>query len=371
MSRTSLIFLLSTAALLPLRMASAQGVALPPLPGEEGPVTPTEAFSILPGPGEIPPESLVSPEDTVVEPPPATQDLDQLPDIQPLGMPSDGEPMPEMPQVPGLVLPKQPAAATGRNLLPGAPGSLPDLLPPADMQLTRKSLWYKSPLAARKAAVAEDKPLLLFFAQLPNPVCLTAQLHDDLFILPEFNEFASAKLTLTKLQYPVGVPNKNSYPEEKLAALKKFQDYFKVTGFPTVVVIDKTGRELERLKGYRRLADPGTGQLYSTAHGLLDRLKEAVQRHEERRHFRQERLDRLMAKGYRQWTSRKGSTMMGKLVQAAPQRIVLADENGQFRTVLPAQLILYDAEWARRKQAGLIPVPAPAERQTAAAEPVR
>ena len=367
MPRIRYLFLLSAPAFLPLPAVRAQDVPLPPLPGEEGPVTPGEAFAILPGRGEIPPESLV-PEDTIIEPPPETQALDQMPDIEPLGMPSDGEPMPEMPHVPGLVLPKQPVAVPGRNLLPGtpdSPGMLPDLLPPADLQLATKSLWYKSPLAARKVAVAEDKPLLMFFAQMPDKVCLSAKLHDDLFILPEFNEFASARLALTKLQYPVG-SRKNEYPEEKLAALKNFQTYFKVTGFPTVVVIDKNGRELERFKGYRQVTD-ASGQKYSTGLILLDRLKEAVSRHEERRRFRTERVARLLAQGFRQWTSRKGSSMMGRLVKATPEYIILSDENGQKRSVLPAQLTLYDAEWARRKEAGLLPPPEAPEKETAAA----
>ncbi len=370
MSRTRLIFLLAAAALQPPRPACAADIPLPPLPGEEGPVTPGEAFSILPAPGEIPSES-VAPEDTVVEPPPETQGLDQLPDFEPLGLPSDGEPMPAMPHVPGLVLPKQPAALPGRDLLPGAPGSLPDLLPPAELQMATRSLWHKSPFVARKVAAAEDKPLLILFWQMPNPQCLSAQLNDDLFIIDEFKEFAAAKLVLTRLQYPVGIPKKDVYPDEKLAAMAKFQSYFKVTGFPTVVMIDKTGRELERIKGYRRITDQTTGQVLSPSHILLDRLKEASNRHEERRRFRNERIDRLIAQGYRQWTSRKGSSMMGKLVQAAPERIVLVDENGQLRTVLPAQLTLYDAEWARRKKAGLIPPPEPPANETAAAETVQ
>ena len=370
MSRTRLIFLLAAAALPPLRPAYAADIPLPPLPGEEGPVTPGEAFSILPGPGEIPAESL-TPGDTIVEPPPETQGLDQLPDFEPLGLPSDGEQMPELPHIPGLMLPRQPKAMPGRDLLPGAPGSLPDLLPAADLQLAKRSLWHRSPFAARKVAAAEDKPLLILFWQLPNPQCLSAQLNDDLFIIEEFNEFAAAKLVLTRLQYPVGIPNRNVYSEEKLDVMMKAQRYFKVTGFPTVVMIDKTGRELERIKGYRRITDQTTGQVYSPSHILLDRLKEASNRHEERRRFRTEKIDRLVAQGYRQWMSRKGSSMMGKLVQAAPERIVLVDENGQLRTVLPAQLTLYDAEWARRKQAGLIPAPEPPAKETAAAEAVQ
>lgn len=347
----------------------------PPLPGEEGAVSSGEAFSLLPGPGEIPPESVghPTPEDEIVMPPPAAG-MDQLPDIEPLGLPSDGEAMPELPDIPGLVLP-------GRNSvppLPGGqpadtanPGGAPSLLPPPELQLAKKTNWYRSPIEARKASIAKGKPLLIFFAQMrpQDDGSPTARLNDDLFSIDEFNEFAAAKLILTKLQYPVGSPGKN-YTEAKLAALQKFKDYFKVTGFPTVVMIDEQGRELVRLKGYRRISDPRGGPEFSTAHVHLDKLKEAVSRWEEKKRYRDQHVNDLKAQGYRLWTSRQGSSMMGKLVEAKPDRIVLKDENGRWRKVLPAQLTLFDAEWARRKAAGLLPEDAPKTTAQIPATPV-
>jgi hypothetical protein len=359
MSRSRPVILIAAILIWQTEMRAGP-VPEPPLPGEEGPVTPVEAFSILPAPGEIPPESIAPGEPDPVQPPPVIPAMDQLPDIEPLGLPSDGEPMPDLPPVPGLVLPGRTPPRPG--VAPSAPDLLPDLLPTPELQLATKSMWYRSPHQARKAAVAEGKPLLIFFAQMWGETCGSALLNDDLLAMPEFNEFASAKLILTKLQYPVGTGG--GIGEAKLAALQQFKDYFKITGFPVIVVIDETGRELERIKGYRRVKQPGSDVEYSSGHVLLARLKEAEHRHSERRRYRQERIDKLTAQGYRLWTSRAGSTMMGKLVDAKPQRVILMDENGQWRQVLPAQLTLFDAEWARRKHAGTLPG-SPPKKETA------
>src|SRR6187399_2321737 len=106
MLRTGTLLLLGAALLPRLWAAPAPGFTEPPLPGTEGPVTADEAFSILPGQGEIPPESISPGTEDLIEPPPESPELDRLPeiepsDVEPLGMPSDGEPMPEMPHIPG------------------------------------------------------------------------------------------------------------------------------------------------------------------------------------------------------------------------------------------------------------------------------
>lgn len=341
-----------------------------PLPGEEGPVSSDEAFSLLPSPDAVPPEGTPPIEENPVVPPPEAATMDQLPDIEPLGMPSDGEPMPELPPVPGLVLPTQPKPRTiapGDNPNPVEPGTASDLLPPPSIELAKSVLWHRSPLEARKASIKQRKPLLLFFAQMwdGSP---TVQLNNDLLAMPEFKEFAAANLILTKLQFPVGSPGRG-YTEAKLEALKRFKDYFKVKGFPTIVVIDEDGRELKRIKGYVRVKDLQNGQEFSTAHSLLDQLKDTLHRYDERRQYQQKRIDNLISQGYRLWKSRAGSTMMGKLVEAKPERIILADETGHWRQVHPSQLILFDAEWARRKQAGLIPDKPAAEETAIAAAP--
>lgn len=371
MIRWSCLFFLCTAAFLLRQAAHAQRVPEPPLPGEDGPVTPGEAFALLPRLDEIPPEGIAPGATDPVEPPPIAPLPEQMPDIEQLPIPSDGEPMSEIPAIPSPVPPNRgtfvPFPASNRTNPPALPNFVPDLTP-ADpsMELAARSLWYKSPREARAVSIAQGKPLLLFFAQRLDGFCPTILLNNDLLSIDDFNKFAAAKLILTKLQYPVGSPGKN-YSEEKLAALQQFKDFFKVTGFPTLILIDENGRELKRIKGYAQIKDPRSGQKFSTAHVLLDQLKEAVHRWEEVRRYRKERLDNLASQGYRVWTSRAGSALLAKLVEAKRDQIILADENGRWRQVLPPQLILYDAEWARRKQAGLLPARMPKE--TAASQP--
>ena len=341
----------------------------PPLPGENEPGKPREAFELLPRikdpptDNTLPPDDLVPPDDLLppagddpILPPPEGDALEVFQDMDPPGAPSDGEPMPEMPHVPGLVLPKFRPQSGPRDGVPSLPGLDPagDLLPAPSVALAPHAKWLSSPYQARRLAHEQGKPLLIFFAQIIDGPCPTLLLNVDLLALPEFNEFAAARLVLTHLQYPTGSPGKE-YTEEKLAVLKLVKDKFKIRGFPALIMLDDQGHEIERITGYSQMEDRSTGTKYSTAHTLLERLKEAEHRHSDRRRYKQERLDRLTEQGYRTWTSTAGSSLLAKMVRAAPQQITLMDENNAWRVVRPDQLKLYDAEWARRKQAGLLP----------------
>ncbi len=309
--------------------------------------------------------------DSPVESVPDMRNLEQLQAIDAPGAPSDGEPMPAMPHVPGLVMPvfrpnaPQPGAPLSPTLPGGAPAApagdvSPGLLPAPELELAAKARWVRSPYEAYRTAGQEGKPVLIFFAQLLNGAGPSATLNDDLFALPEFNEFASARLVLTKLQYPTGSPGKN-YTEEKLAVLNMVKEKFKVHGFPTLIMLDDKGKEIERISGYARVKDQ-SGVIYSSAANILDRLKEAEKRFSERRRYRVDRVNRLVGQGYRTWYSNAGTSLLAKMVRADADQIVLMDENGAWRGVRPTDLKLYDAEWARRKQAGLIQDPeSPAE----------
>ena len=371
-----LVCLLLLVAPVSLRSAPPSAVPEPPLPGEDGPVPSGEAFEMLPLPGEAPPESQVAPptEPPTTPPtapvPPAGAIYDQMPDLPPLGLPSDGEAMPDLPSAPGLVAPDP--SATRADMPPGtpaAPGS-PDASLPQDpvpddpaMSLARKAYWHPSPMAARKASVASGKPLLLFFASKWDGQCPAVDLVDDLFSQSEFSEYASDHLVLATIFEPVGSPPK-SFTRERMAAIRRFKEYFKVQSFPTVVILDDKGRELERIKGYARHRtwqkvgkEVKQGPAYSTAHQVMQRIRDAVQRHEAAMQRVRERQDWLRSQGFRVWHSRTGSSLLARLVEARPDRITLIDEKNRLWRVRPPQLILFDAEWARRKQAGLLPPP--------------
>ncbi len=365
MSRSSLLlFTFATALLLPVEGSRAGKTQAPQreplpevdLPGQSDKEPVGDAFSLFPGPDSPPPEG-ITPGDGEVEnpgiPPPRNSPEQQFPDLGPLGLPSDGEPMPELPVIPGLTLPPQPK--------PGVPGSNPSQGPTPyiapgmpELRLGTQSHWHKSPFEARKVSIENHRPLLIFFAQRWDGDCPSLELSTDLFATQEFQDFAAANMVLTKLQYPVGITREREYGEAKMAALKRFQEYYKVKGFPCLILIDENGRELARVKGYRRIKDTSK-KSYSTAHVVLEKLQETMQRYDERKRLHQDRINNLTSQGYRVWTSRAGSSMMGKLVEAKPNLIIIKDENGRWRQAAPAQLTLFDAEWARRKQAGLIP----------------
>ncbi len=366
--------LLSLSAALCLLPGGAWSVPDVPLPEKTNRYDPGTSFPLLPPVDGLPPPEEkgrhVASDEDVILPPPAAPPED-LPDFLPLSAPSDGEAMPDLPYAPGLVQPK-----FNRNSVPSiaslqvnpetSPGDgfLP--LPVPDLRAdSSRGYWFPSPREARQVSIKEKKPMLLFFAQKfdardeqGNTACPSIALNDDLFVPQNFNTFAGAKLILTSLQYPTkGLKSSNlinAKEDPKLAALQHFQTYFNVTGFPTVILIDDNGRELERFTGAPRRIKDSNDQLFSSAHTLLDRLREAVRRDDERKRLKNERMERFAAQGYRTWYNREGYSILAKFVDYTPDRVVLMDEKNALRYIPSQFLRLYDAEWARRRKAGLL-----------------
>lgn len=225
------------------------------------------------------------------------------------------------------------------------------------MELAARAFWHKSPREAREMAKRERKPLLMFFYTRwkAAPVGaygsgaigdLNIAINDDLLATPEFNEWAASRVVLTRLFYPIN-PGKD-FPEEKKAALQQFKDFFKVKGFPHIILLDENGREIERVKGYRRVGT-GRGADLSSAGPIMERLKTAVARREAVIAANDEKMTRLLAQNYREWTSLAGTRLMAKMVSAAKGEVILmSDEGAQFR-VVPGQLSIVDRAWINRQ----------------------
>lgn len=331
----------------------------PPLPGEDSPrQNSSEVFQPLLQPGdELPPgsEAPALPDDPAVAPP----------ELFPEGMPvtpglngSDG--------IDGLPVPTSPVPA---EFPPPAAPALPSLLPPPSavapvppgLELAARAYWHRSPREARELSRKERKPLLIFFYQKwkaapagPDGAAMgdpNISLSDDLLASREFIELANSSLVLTRLFYPIGSPNKTDYPEARLAALAQFKSHFKIKGFPTLLLLDENGREIERINGYAR-RKTGLGTEISTAPAILERLRTAVQRREAVVAADTERLRRLEAQNYREWTSKAGSKLFAKLVSATPDEVILMDENGALRRVQPQQLWIVDQAIIHRQSKG-------------------
>ncbi len=333
-------------------MVPAWGVD-PPLPGEDGPRPERQAFQPLLQPGDaLPPGS----EAPVLLDAPAVMPPELFPEGSPPQLPMDGEAGPPVPFVPGLVAPEEVPGEVVRPLLP-PPASVPTM---PGLELAARAYWHKSPREAREVARKERKPLLLWFRTRwkSAPVGAYAEgavgdaniaLNDDLLATPDFNEWASAHVVLTSLFYPINPPK--DFPEDKKAALQQFKDYFKVKGFPCLILLDENGREIERIKGYRRLKN-GQGDMLSTALPVFEKLKTAVSRREAVVAAHDEKMARLLAQNYREWKSRAGSSLMAKMVSASEGEVILlSDEGAQYR-VSPEQLSIIDRAWIARQNPG-------------------
>ena len=102
--------------------------------------------------------------------------------------------------------------------------------------------WLTDFEAAKKQAATESKPILMdFTGSTWCPPCKA--LKKNVFSTPEFAEFASKNLVLVELDYP-----RNTSKASK--ALQALSDDFKVEAFPTIVILDKSGKELGRMEGY-------------------------------------------------------------------------------------------------------------------------
>lgn len=130
--------------------------------------------------------------------------------------------------------------------------SLTLLLPAAAQAPT----WHTDLEAAKALAIKTQKPLLVDFTGSEwCPYCIL--LDKEVFQTPTFAA-AAGKAVLVKLDFPTKA---GRTPEALKAnpALKKLmtlKDQFKVTNFPTVILLSPEGKELKRTSGFQKGTAP-------------------------------------------------------------------------------------------------------------------
>jgi len=99
------------------------------------------------------------------------------------------------------------------------------------------------PVALEQAREQEKLVLVNFTGSDWCPPC--RMLHDQVLSRQEFVDYAEKRLVLVELDFPRQRPQ-----TPKLAkANQELAGRFKVDGFPTLLVLDQTGRELDRREG--------------------------------------------------------------------------------------------------------------------------
>jgi protein disulfide-isomerase len=111
-----------------------------------------------------------------------------------------------------------------------------DDLPPTD------SVWQTDYAAALRRAAREEKLVLLNFTG--SDWCgWCVRLEAAVFSKPEFLAYADQHLVLLKVDFP----RKKRLPPAEAAQNARLQQQFTVRGYPTLIVVDSTGRKIAEI----------------------------------------------------------------------------------------------------------------------------
>ena len=106
--------------------------------------------------------------------------------------------------------------------------------------------WLTDFEAAKTAAAEAGKPILINFSG--SDWCgWCIKLDKEVFAKPEFIDYAKENLILVNADFP----DKKKLPEKEAAQNKALYATYGIQGFPTVILVDATGKVIGKT-GYRR-----------------------------------------------------------------------------------------------------------------------
>jgi thioredoxin-related protein len=109
-----------------------------------------------------------------------------------------------------------------------------------------KSGWLTNFAKAQEEAKSQNKLLLMDFTG--SDWCgWCIMLEKEIFSKPEFKEYASKNLVLLELDFP----RRKQLSPEMMEQNQRLAIKHQVQGFPTIVILDSSGKELAQL-GYMR-----------------------------------------------------------------------------------------------------------------------
>jgi thioredoxin-related protein len=202
----------------------------------------------------------------------------------------------------------------------------------------RRGPWEVSESIAKRRALREGKPLLVWFTDsAQSPMCKA--LSQELFSTPDFEKWAGEKLVRLRVDANVKIEDESLGLDEKetmrvdmqnhVAKLKK---QYRVLGHPSVLMLGPSGEIIGRYRGYKR----------GEADYLWGQIKHAEAVATDTR--RQWRAD-LEAKGYREWKDRSGRSVFAKLTGYANGNLTLIEPDGTRSRTREDRLSDSDRTW--------------------------
>ena len=207
----------------------------------------------------------------------------------------------------------------------------------------RRGPWLISYSEARRAAMRQGKPILVWFTDTArSPLCRT--LSAEVFSKNDFGTWAEAEVVRLRLDFNVkGVskgPNQSAMDDQirKENYLETLKKRYKVLGLPMVLLMAPDGTVTARYRGY----DKSYFKFY------LSRLKndtEATLRHHEKW------KDKMKRRNYREWEDAKGRTVFAKLARYSGGEMILVEPDGKLLKAKLENLSSADRAWIQAEKA--------------------
>ncbi len=208
------------------------------------------------------------------------------------------------------------------------------------VQPTRRGPWEESETVARRRAMRENKPMMIWFTDSArSPMCKA--LGEELFATPEFNDWADEHLVRLRIDTNLANVGRDlSTIDEGEAMRDEVRHYnqglrkrFRILGNPSVVMLDAEGRVLTRYRGYRRgEAEVFFGKIRHTE-SIAAKNNESWRKNMESR-------------GYREWSDARGSkTIFARLLQFHEGTLVLVEPDGTRSRTRETHLSAADRAW--------------------------
>jgi thioredoxin-related protein len=202
----------------------------------------------------------------------------------------------------------------------------------------RRGPWEQSEAIAKRRAIREGKPLLIWFTDSArSPMCKA--ISEELFKKPEFEEWASEKLVRLRVDANIVLDDSDLPLAEKESRLIELERYvnrlkkqYKVLGHPVVVMLNPAGEKIGQYRGYKRGdADFTWGQI---------KQAEAASTHA----MKSWRAS-LEKKGYREWSDLQDRKVFAKLVRYSDGTLTLVEPDGTRSRTSEKKLSENDREW--------------------------
>lgn len=105
--------------------------------------------------------------------------------------------------------------------------------------------WTENFTEATTQAAAQKKHILLDFTG--SDWCgWCIKIDKEVFAKPEFKELGEKKLVLVEIDFPKALPQTPAVKSQNEGLERKY----KVNGYPTLVLLDSTGKEVKRWEGF-------------------------------------------------------------------------------------------------------------------------